>query len=366
MKNLFTRSIAMMSLVLLITSLFSNYSYALSLTPETNFILSPIKSAEQTIGHYVDQITPGTQRKYTFYATNISKKTITLKSYPADVLPDENGGKGFSLSNKKPAAMGTWLSPQGVQEFKLKPKEKKQISFVVNVPKDLEPGQYIAVAAVEESTLAESQSISNDAKEAKLAADIDNRRGVQMIMEYQKDKSHHEMSIDTFKHEYITDGSSKITVQISNNGTILEKPVGRIIVKDSKDSVVFSEGYNADSIYSKTTAKMVYSLNDSILWPGQYTAYYEATFAGQTISRTFDFTVTEEENQRSLEDRQLAGSLQINNSFGDWLKAHMWVMYLFIFVVLLILGLLLFLIILLWKRRKEKDKKKPSPTSQHA
>lgn len=366
MKTLFARSIAMLSLVFFITSLFSNYSHALSLTPETNFILSPIKSAEQTIGHYVDQVTPGTQRKYTFYATNISNKTITLKSYPADVLPDENGGKGFSLSNIKPTAAGAWMSPQGVQEFKLKPKEKRQFSFVVNVPKGIEPGQYIAVAAVEELTLAEGESISADTKEAKLLADIENRRGVQMIMEYQKEKSHHEMSIDTFKHEYITDGSSNITVQLSNKGSILEKPVGRIIVKDSKDSVVFSEGYNADSIYSKTTANMVYTLDDNILWPGQYTAYYEATFAGQTISRTFDFTVTEEENQRSLENRQLAGSLQINNSFGDWLKAHMWVMYLFIFVVVLILGLLFFLIILLWKRRKEKDKKRPNISSQKA
>lgn len=366
MKKAFPRSIILMFLVLFFSiSPFSKHSYALSVTPETNFILSPIKSAEQSIGHYVDQITPGTQTMYTFYATNISKKTITLKSYPADALPDENGGRGFSLSSKKPEAVGSWMSPQGVQEFKLNPKEKKKISFVVTVPKNIAPGQYIAVAAVEEFTSAESQSVSTDTKEAKLAADIENRRGVQMIMEYQKEKSYHEMSINTFKHEYITDGSSKITVELSNKGTILEKPTGRIIVKDSKDSVVFSEGYNADSIYGNTTAKMVYSLNDSILWPGQYTAYYEATFAGQTISRTFDFTVTEEENKRSLESRQLAGSLTINNSFGDWLKANMWVVYLFSFIVLLILGLLVFLLILLSKRRKDK-KKKSHPSFQHA
>lgn len=311
--------ITVLSMLLILGGLLSNNTHALSPTPETNFILSPIKSAEQTIGHYVDQISPGAQRKYQFFITNISDKTINLRIFPADVQPDENGGRGFSSSNNKPTFAGSWLLPQKIQEITLKPREKKQFSYEVNVPKNLAPGQYIAVAGVEELTTA-SATENRNSKEAQLIADIENRRGTQMILEYKKEQAAHEMSIDDFKHDYISDGTSQITIKLSNTGTILEKPTGRIIVTDKDEKTVFSKNYKADSIYGKTTANMVYPLNGDILWPGEYRAYYEATYNGTTISRVFEFTVTEEESQRSIEDQERAGYLQINNSFMDWLK----------------------------------------------
>ncbi|WP_229696423.1 COG1470 family protein [Paenibacillus albidus] len=331
----------------------------------SSFVLSPVKAVEEGRGYYKDTVQPGEEREYTFYLRNTKEVPVQLKLYPADALPAQNGGRSFSEKEQKLRLVGKWLSPQGVQQITLKAKEKKNFTFKVAIPEDIQPGQYVSVIAAEELIKAENSETNASGQQASVAIDVVNRAGVQMVMEYLPDQAKHSMTIDHFNHDYIASGNSRLTVLLSNTGTILEKPKGKIILRDSKRQVMFQQDYQAESIYAGTTADMVYLVNDKLLLPDTYEVYYEATFSGQTISRTFSFTVTPEQSQSSQYALTEAGKIEITQTFWDWLQLHIWVLILIIVVIILFIGVLFWLLLLLFKKKKEEKKQSEEASAAH-
>src|SRR5690606_18650802 len=129
----------------------------------------------------------------------------------------------------------------------------------------------------------------------------------QIVLENKLEESTHAMEIDDFSHDYISSGFSRLTIKLSNTGTILEKPTGKILINKIGGEQVFSQEYQADSIYANTTADMVYHVMDKVLPASDYSVYFEATFAGKTISKTFYFTVTKEEANTSKDNLAHSG-----------------------------------------------------------
>lgn len=329
---------------------------------ESSFTISPTKEVEGSTGYYRDTVNGGDTKSYEFFIKNLKSTPIQLKVYPADAIPTENGGRSFSAKEDELINVGTWLSPSGVQELELKANETKQVTYKVQIPKGIAPGQYVGVIAAEE--LSQNQQADTEAKNATLAIDIVNRAGIQIVLENRIEQASHEMSIDDFKHDYISSGFSRLTIKLSNNGTILEKPKGKIVVKKTDGEEVFSQVYQADSIYGNTTADMVYHIQDKVLPPANYSVYYEATFSGKTISKTFTFEVTKEEAKTSEQNLEYSGQLIKGNTFWDWLNDHTWVIIILIFVFILFLVAII-LLLLLALRRKKRDEKTDKSESQN-
>ncbi|MCE3203476.1 WxL protein peptidoglycan domain-containing protein [Paenibacillus sonchi] len=328
---------------------------------DSSFTISPIKAVEEGRGYYKDTVQPGQVREYTFYLRNLKNETLPLTVYPADARPAQNGGRSFGEKEQPQTLVGSWLSPQKVQNVTLAPKEERQFSFRVKVPKSLTPGQYVGVVAAEERIPASpAKSLS---QQASVAIDVVNRAGVQIVLEYKPKQSKHTMSIDAFRHDYIPAGNSRLTIDLSNSGTILEKPKGKIIVRDSKNQVMYQSDYAADSIYAGTTANMVYVVNDKLLLPDTYSVYYEATFSGKTINRTFNFTVTRENLQQSKQALIDSGKIEVKQTFEDWLWQHSWIIILVFFLFILILILAVWLALVLSKRKKKEEQSQDDSTN---
>lgn len=324
---------------------------------DSSFVLSPVKAVEEGRGYYMDQVQPGDTREYTFVIRNAKDTPVQLKLYPADALPAQNGGRSFSEKEQRLTLVGSWLEPQGVKAITLKPQEVRSFNYVLNVPEDLLPGQYVGVIAAEELIKAEEPAAGTEGQQASVAIDVVNRSGVQMVLEYKADQAKHEMSIDDFKHDYISTGHSRLTMKLSDRGTILEKPTGKITVRDGQGQVMFEQEYAADSIYAGSTADMVYIVNDRLLLPDVYEVNYTASFSGKTISRTFTFKVTPEQSKASQVPLTEAGKIEVTQTFWDWLELHLWVVVITIVVILLFFVLLFWLLLLLWKRKKDQKEK---------
>lgn len=245
-------------------------------------------------------------------------------------MGEELFGKGSELK-----LVGKWMEPQGVNEFTLKPKEERSFTYKLTVPADITPGQYVGVIAAEELIKAAEQNPNIQGQQASLAIDVVNRSGVQMVLEYKADQAKHNMSIDSFKHDYVSSGYSRLTVELSNSGTILEKPKGKIRINDSKGQIIYKQDYAAESIYGGTTADMVYIVNETLLLPDTYEAYYEATFSGKTISRTFSFSISPEQSNVSKEALIQNGKIEVTQTFWDWLELHLWVVILVIIIIVI-------------------------------
>ncbi|MNB83933.1 hypothetical protein D3C75_307750 [compost metagenome] len=322
----------------------------------SSYTISPVKTVEEGRGYYMDKVQPGDTNKYSFIVRNITNKPLELQLYPADALPAQNGGRSFSERAQKLRLVGSWISPQGTKSVRLKPNEERTFTYSVKVPKDIKPGQYVGVVAAEEYQPA--QTHSGNSTQATLAIDVLNRTGVQMVLEYKPEQAVHAMSIDAFAHDYIPAGNSRLTIDLSDTGTILEKPKGKIIVRDSKNAVMYQSDYAADSIYEGTTANMVYVVNDKLLLPDTYSVYYEATFSGKTISRTFYFTVTREQSELSKDALTEAGKIEVNQTFEDWIWQHLWIIIVIILLFILILIIAVWLAFALSKRKKKDDESK--------
>lgn len=330
---------------------------------DSSFTISPVKKVEEGRGYYKEAVQPGDVRTYSFFVQNKSNESIELSLYPADAVPAQNGGRSFSERQNLTTLVGNWISPNRAQKLKLQGGETKQVQYTVKVPKDLRPGQYVGVVAAEELYPSRIETQRNGPARSRLAIDVVNRAGVQIVLEYKPEQAIHAMSIDAFQHDYIPAGNSRLTIDLSDSGTILEKPTGKIVVRDSKNSMMYQSDYAADSIYAGTTANMVYVVNDKLLLPDTYSVYYEATFSGKTISRTFYFTVTQGQTDKAKEALTENGKIEVNQTFGDWLREHIWIVILVIFLFILILVLAIWLAIALSKRKKKEDDSKVSDTN---
>lgn len=324
---------------------------------DSSFVLSPVKAVEEGRGYYKDQVQPGDTREYTFVLRNTKDKPVQIKLYPADALPAQNGGRSFSEKEQRLRLIGSWLEPQGVKAVTLKPQEVRSFNYVLNVPDDLLPGQYVGVIAAEE--LIKAEEPGSKGHQASVAIDVVNRSGVQVVLEYKADQAKHDMSIDDFKHDYVSTGHSRLTIKLSDRGTILEKPTGRITVRNGQAQVIYEQDYTADSIYAGSTADMVYIVNDRLLLPDVYEVNYNASFSGKTINRTFTFKVTPEQSKASEVSLKEAGKIEVTQTFWDWLELNLWIVVVIIVGIILGFVLLFWLLLLLWKRKeKQKEEEK--------
>ncbi|MFB8378157.1 hypothetical protein [Paenibacillus taichungensis] len=347
------------SVPLFFFAIFSLFSLQTKINAASNvdFLLSPVKEIEQSSGYYRDVVNGGETKQYTFYLTNLIKKPIDLWIYPADAAPMVNGGKSYVLKGEMNTSVGSWISPSEAQKVRLKPLEKLKYVYTVKVPKDLDPGEYVG-GIVAEQIPDEEASPSQVQDKAVLLIERIPRIGVQIVLEKDKQAAVQDMSIDDFKHSYISNGYSQLTVKLSNTGTILQRPSGLIMIRDANGKGIFSQSYNAaaeeKSIYAGKTADMVYHVKDQILWPGEYSAYFESNFNGKKVSRTFNFTITEADAKLAQESLSNAGLLQ-GRGFIDWLKNHPWAIIVGAFVLILIFGTFFLLLFLLLKRKKKED-----------
>lgn len=354
------KSMAMLCMVFICCLWLSSVASA-----DSSFVLSPVKAVEEGRGYYKDQVKPGDSREYTFLVRNAKDEPLQIKLYPADALPAQNGGRSFSEKEQKLSLVGAWVNPQGVQKITLEPREERSFTYQLTVPEDIRPGQYVGVIAAEELIKAEQHETNAQGQQASVAIDVVNRSGVQMVLEYKTDQAKHDMSIDAFQHDYISTGHSRLTIKLSDRGTILEKPTGKIRVWDSQGQVLFQQDYTADSIYAGTTADMVYIIDDKLLLPDEYEVTYEATFSGKTVSRTFSFNVSPEQSRASQESLTAAGKIEVTQTFWDWLLLHEWILIIIMVIIILFFVLLFWLLLLLWKRKKENEDEE-TPTVQPA
>lgn len=357
MKKLLTSSFIAMMLISLLSSFFGvgvapsyaqNEDGASLVPPEASFWFAPgQKEARNGLGHYHDKVTPGETREYKFYVKNLLDQKNHLKIWATDPKPKQNGGVDFKSYNTGVTHAGTWVTPQGPKEITLGPQEMREYTYKVTVPKNLEPGQHIAVIGVSEYIAFQGKELETNIENATLAPDMTNQYGIWIIMDYQIDKSKHSMSINTFTHDYIASGESEFTITLENQGTILERPTGYLEIRDDTKKVIYREDYEAGSIYAGSTANMVSIAQNKLLLPGNYEAYFEANFEGQKEWKIFKFSVTPEAKNEAQAEMVHAGKLEVTDGIPDWLR------YVLVICGVLILLLLILLLWLLAKRKKE-------------
>lgn len=311
--------------------------------PTSSFTLSSTNSENSSM--FVRNSKPGDEFQVKVRVRNVSSKEKDFTIYGADVFPTLRGGWTYLSSKTPPRLMGTWIKESPIKSS-LKKGKSQDFTFTVKVPEELENGQYIAAIVSEEFTPA---SVAEGSSGMSTKSDTHIRLPVQVVINVNKEKAIHSLRIGTPYHESQSNGLVTVYVPHINEGTILEKPGGTLILRDSNKKIVYQETYSMDSVYVKTTGFYDVKI-PHLLVPGKYTLSWDTAYSLQILSGEYEFEVTTSDLLNAMGSADNVGA-EYDVGIWGFLK-QMWV---WIAGVIAIIIVLIVIIILLWKRRKDKD-----------
>lgn len=204
--------------------------------------------------------------------------TVRIEMSAEDMSPsDEEGHVLIGKAEKESYSLSQWVT-FSEEEFSLAPREEKNVSFVITVPQNAEPGgKYCSV-------LAGSKVISGmEATGAAIAARVGALVLLSLPGEEQKELSVKEFSVSKKYFEY---GPIDFLIRLENKGTVHVKPTGNITVTDWLGNKVADISFDSRNVLPGAVRKFEATLDKKWLFAGKYTATLTGSYGGTNIPLT--------------------------------------------------------------------------------
>jgi hypothetical protein len=306
-------------LVLTVLICVSFYASAYATSPATptgpDIKFSAIESVANGKGYYETEVTPGGTNTYLFDVTNISSQDKTVTFYPSDCIPAQNGGKDFRGPTNSNESVGLWVKEKP-QIITLKAGETKQLSLNVEVPVNINPGQYVMFSAIQEEPKTATTETGVNNQQVSTNINVVNKTGIQIVMNYKLTGAQHALTVISSKLNQQPDGNNQLLFYLKNGGTILEKPKGQVTVLDAGGTQVFQSSYSADSIYGGTTAEMALTTN-KVFASGDYTINVTTDYQDKHLDQNFAFSVSKQEEQSSVQKLADNGKIELPSNYAN-------------------------------------------------
>ncbi|MEK5183247.1 hypothetical protein [Paenibacillus sp. FSL P4-0288] len=342
LKTLIVLNILVLSLLTMKTSVNASGS-----TLDTEDIGLSIVGEKSDI--YYKKITKGLDFTTSLQIENVTDNPITFSVYPSDQIPAIGGGWDFHSTSKQNNLSGSWIKQQEVRNISLGAKKKIVIEYIVNVPKELEYGQYIAALVVTKEMDAVTENANVNGKSLSLVQTRDKAQFRQIVMDYNPEMSKEKLIVPSLAKRLDESGKLILDVSYQNKGTILVKSAGKYYIGTDDGEIIQEGAYGMDSIYVGTTAIYPIELQD-YFEEGSYYLKIEGVYGkNKPLNATLKFDVAVEESNKSLDKLEASGSVTVDRINVIWI-------YLSVILLILLVVLSVFVIILL--RRKKDDKNK--------
>jgi hypothetical protein len=215
---------------------------------------------------------PGQTRTFDVDIANAGDDAITARTYAADVYTIINGGFGARLRGEPQTGTTRWLDYRtDVRE--LPAGESVRRSFVVTVPADTRPGEYIT------SLVLENDRPIRDG-EAGLGLEQVVRQAVAVVVTVPGRRSP-ALVIGDATHSVVA-GRSVVAVAVENTGNVRLKPVVTFTLADAAGTKVSETRVRMDTFYAHTDSFVEVQLA-RLLLPGRYTVKLALDDADQDV-----------------------------------------------------------------------------------
>lgn len=226
-------------------------------------------------GAYFDVVmSPGETRELEIEIANHGSAAITARTYAADVYTIINGGFGGRLHDEAATGTTLWLD-YAPDRMDLAVGHRSTRSFLVTVPDDAGPGEYISSVILETEDSVE--------RDGTMAANQVIRQAVGVVVTVPGQRSP-AMEVGEATHTVLA-GRSVLSVAVSNPGNVRLKPLVGLTLHDADGQVITQASIRMDTFYAVTDASVEVPL-DALLRPGSYTIEVEVSDVDQGISST--------------------------------------------------------------------------------
>jgi len=225
------------------------------------------------LGYFVYTLTPGAARSGAIIVSNVGTASGTVKLFTADGTTGPTSGTVYKTSSA-PTGAGTWVHLSQTS-FALAPGKHRTVSFAVNVPSGSKPGQWVA-------------GIVAEALHRSTAKQVGKKTRVQITI---RDLTIVAVQVNVpgppviaFSIGKVTTGGSrgfqKLFIQLTNNGNVLAKPQGSVVITNTKTGqVVETLPFTLDTFLPQTSIDYPLLLKKA-LTAGDYQATVHLTVPG--------------------------------------------------------------------------------------
>lgn len=202
---------------------------------------------------------PGESRSLAVEIANDGTAALAARTYAADVYTIINGGFGARLRDQAQTGMTSWLDYPS-QVLNLQIGDRIQRTFVVTVPAQAGPGEYIASLILENDQPIEGNGavVLNQVV----------RQAVAVVVTVPGQRSP-ALAIGAASQELVA-GKSIVSVAVENTGNVRLKPAVRFTLRDAAGVQVSQASIQMDTFYAHTNTfvEMPFA---TLLPPGAYT-----------------------------------------------------------------------------------------------
>ncbi len=188
------------------------------------------------------RLNPGESRQISLILKNNDSIDINVSVKPYDLRFSADGTPQVMESGQVEYSTSKWITLAG-GPFTLGPNDELQVSALIDVPKDAIPGSYYDAIAFEASPVGDEAS-------AEYKTSIHSRLLTIIYLTVGETSLKHDLVVASFNsaNKIYETAPVSFNVTLKNNGTIFEKPLGRIKVKNDITGRVYNEVLVNDSL----------------------------------------------------------------------------------------------------------------------
>lgn len=314
-----------------------------------------LRPSDTSRGFFVFKgLKPGDTFSDSLYMINQYDEDLSFVLTVTDATTAQTGGIAFPETEA--VGTGKWVVDIGVKgEIVVPAKQAIQVPFVVEVPKDAQPGEYVLgfVMTPTAESLSKMQGWGNQEVSSGFVVKVLPRVGVTAVL-FVSEPNRCEIHIDSLeRNNYF--GKMLIKINMTNTGNVHFRGSGNLrIVKADDNSVVNDLNFNMGYWVMQTSVGYPIML-ENFLPTGKYLAEVTLTSSevdGCTAKYQETFEITSEEKSAADKDATVWNPEEKQEGF--LITPQMMQMAAFICGGILLLLLLILLLVFL-KRRRQKQ-----------
>jgi hypothetical protein len=242
------------------------------------------------LGYFVYDAKPGAPVTGKLQVTNTGNRGGTVRLFAADATTGQTSGTVYLTSGEKQRDVGAWVRLPA-RRLELGPGEKRVVPFTVAIPAGASTGQHvggIVAETAERATGPKSKGKANVQITVRNLAIV----AVQVNVPGPRVSKFSILSV----HAGGRKGYQQVFVRMCNDGNVMGKPSGSIVIEDPKGKSVLDERFQLDTFLPHTTIDYPVNISKRALDVGTYSTRVELDFAGgngkQTVRSSPKFQVT--------------------------------------------------------------------------
>jgi hypothetical protein len=274
---LLSRTIAVVIIVLSTFLASPSITLAQGDVSASQFSFAPVQPEDPAVtekGYFIYSLKPGASSRGSVRLQNTAKKTVTIELAALDAETAQTGGSSFAPISTKPKAVGTWVR-LAERSVTLRSGEQKEVSFSVRAPESVKPGQYLAgITAYAPNK--PNEAAKRHENQAGASVDVQTRYviAVQVNVPGAQIPSLSISSVSLLEQP----AGTYIGITMKNDGAVLLKPSGSIVLTDSEGTRVLEKAIKMDTFVTGTETTYPVALPRAVR-PGKYSAEVNLSYA---------------------------------------------------------------------------------------